>query len=163
GGAAVSEGTPMTTRWYSCNGPPFEGQRPALRPFPKGVVPASRLWLPFPRSEWGCPMTEKLKRRDVVKAVAAVGSLPALGGFAGAAEPDKENKLLGEWLYDGKEDQPCAIFQQGRVLLLVNEDGELATGRITEATKLVVRKSDSWEEGLVGELAQEGKAISWAN
>jgi hypothetical protein len=108
-------------------------------------------------------MTEKFKRRDVVKAVAAAGGLLALRGLAGAAEPNKENKLLGEWLYDGKEDQPCAIFQQGRVLLLVNEDGELATGRITEATKLVVLKSASWEEGLVGELAQEGKAISWAN
>ena len=107
-------------------------------------------------------MTEKLKRRDLVKAVAAAGGLLALGGLAGAAEPDKKIMLPGEWLYDGKEDQPCAIFQQGRVLLLVNEDGELATGRITEARKLVVLKGD-WEEGLVGELAKDGTAISWAN
>ena len=107
-------------------------------------------------------MTEKLKRRDVVKAVAAAGGLLALGGLAGAAEPGKKSKLPGEWLYDGKEDQPCAIFQQGRVLLLVNEEGELATGRITEGEKFVVLKGD-WEEGLVGELAKDGKAISWAN
>jgi hypothetical protein len=108
-------------------------------------------------------MTEKFKRRHVVKAVAAAGALLALGGLAGAAEPDKTSKLPGEWLYDGKEDQPCAIFQQGRVLLLVNEDGELATGRVTEAGKFVVLKGDGWEEGLVGELAKDGKAISWGN
>jgi hypothetical protein len=48
-------------------------------------------------------------------------------------------------------------------LLLVNENGELATGRITEANKLVVLKGDGWEEGLVGELAEKGKAISWGN
>ena len=107
-------------------------------------------------------MTEKLDRRDVVKAVAAAGGLLALGGLAGAAEPDKKSDLPGEWLYEGKKDQPCAIFQQGRVLLLVNEEGELATGRITEARKLVVLKG-AWEEGLVGKLAKDGKAISWAN
>jgi len=108
-------------------------------------------------------MTEKLKRRDVVKAVAAAGGLLALGGLAGAAEPDKRIKLPDEWLHDGKEDQPCAIFQQGRVLLLVNENGELATGRITEAEKFVVLKGDGWKEGLVGELAKGGRVISWSN
>jgi hypothetical protein len=46
-------------------------------------------------------------------------------------------------------------------LLLVNEEGEWATGRITEADKLVVLKGR--EEGLVGELAKDGKAINWSN
>ena len=108
-------------------------------------------------------MTEKLMRRDMVKAVAAAGGLLVLGSVARAAEPDKNRKLPGEWLYEGKEDQPCAIFQQGRVFLLVNENGELATGRITDAKRFVVLKGDGWEEGLVGELAKAGKAISWAN
>jgi hypothetical protein len=108
-------------------------------------------------------MTEKFKRRDVVAAVAAAGGLLALRSLTGAAEPDKDNKLPGEWLYDGKEDQPCAILRQGRVLLLVNESGELATGRVTEAGKFVVLKGDGWEESLVGELAKDGKAISWGN
>ena len=53
-------------------------------------------------------------------------------------------------------------FSSG-VLLLVNEDGELATGRVTEAEKFGVLKGDGWEEGLVGELVEKGKAISWAN
>jgi hypothetical protein len=87
----------------------------------------------------------------------------ALGNAA--AEPDKASKLPGEWLYDGKEDQPCAIFQQGRILLLVNEEGELATTRLTEARKLVVlRGYGGWgEEGLVGKLDKKGKTISWSN
>jgi hypothetical protein len=107
-------------------------------------------------------MAEKLMRREMMKAVAAAGGLLVVGSGARAAVLDK-NKLLGEWLYEGNEDQPCAIFQQGRVLLLINETGELATGRVTEANKFVVLKGDGWEEGLGGELAEKEKAISWAN
>jgi hypothetical protein len=108
-------------------------------------------------------MTQKLGRRDLVKTVSAAGGLLVLGSIASAAEPDKASKLPGEWFYDGKEDQPCAIFKHGRVLLLVNEDGELATARLTEAKKFVVLKGDGWEEGLVGELDEKGKAIAWSN
>jgi hypothetical protein len=108
-------------------------------------------------------MTKKLRRRDLVKTVAAAGALLALSGAASAAEPDKTSKLAGEWHYDGKDDQPCAIFQHGRVLLLVNEEGEFATARLTEAKKFVVLKSEHWEEGLVGELDDQGKVISWSN
>jgi hypothetical protein len=106
-------------------------------------------------------MTEKLRRRDMVKTLAAAGGLLVLGSAASAAEPDKPTKLPGEWLYDGKEDQPCAVFQQGRILFLVNEEGESATARMTEAKKFVVLKG--WEEGLVGELDDAGKSIAWSN
>lgn len=88
------------------------------------------------------------------------GQTPAKAKAPPAKEP---SKWLGEWLLEGKADQPCAIFQHGRVLLLVNENGDFATGRITEATKLVVLKGNGWDEGLVGELADEGKTISWGN
>src|SRR5262249_7031268 len=108
-------------------------------------------------------MTEKLRRRDLVKTVAAVGGLLVLGSVASAAEPDKTSKLPGEWLYDGKEDQPCAIFQHGRILLLVNEEGEFATARLTEGRKCVVLKGGGWEEGRVGELDDKDKAIAWTN
>jgi hypothetical protein len=104
-------------------------------------------------------MTEKLRRRDLVKTVAAAGGLLVLGSVGSAAEPDK-SKLPGEWLYDGKEDQPCAIFQHGRILLLVNEEGEFATARLTEAKKFVVK---GWEDGLTGELDDKGKTITWSN
>src|SRR5262249_26341830 len=75
--------------------------------------------------------------------------------------PAKEaSKWAGEWLFEGNADQPCAIFRQGRVLLLVNEDGEFATGKITEATKITTR----WNgDSLVGELVDKGKTISWGN
>ena len=80
-------------------------------------------------------------------------------------EPDKAGKLAGEWFYDSKVDQPCAISQHGRVLLLVNEEGELATARLTEARNFVVlREYGGWgEEGLVGKLDKKGKTISWSN
>src|SRR5262249_35442394 len=118
--------------------------------------------------ERGCAMTERLMRRDMVRTVAAAGGLLVLGGVAGAAEPEKDSKLPGEWLYDGQEDQPCAIFQQGRVLLLVNENGHLATARMTEDKKFVTVKGflvneEGWEEGLVGEISDDGKVITWAN
>jgi hypothetical protein len=106
-------------------------------------------------------MTENLLRRDMVKTLAAAGGLLLLGGSASAAEPDKAGKLPGEWLYDGKEDQPCAIFQHGRMLLLVNEEGEFATARLSEAKKFAVLKG--WEEGLVGEVDDAGKSIAWSN
>jgi hypothetical protein len=108
-------------------------------------------------------MNGKLKRRDVVKAVAAAGGLLVLGGAAAAAEPDRDGTPAGPWLNEGKEDEPCAIFQQGRVLLLVNENGDLATARMTEAKKFVTLKGEGWEEGLVGELTEKGKAIAWTN
>ena len=108
-------------------------------------------------------MNEKLKRRELVRAVAAAGSLLVLGGGAAAAEPVRNSAPAGEWLYEGKEDQPCAIFQQGRVLLAVNENGDLATARMTEAKKFVILKGDGWEEGLVGQIADKGQAITWGN
>ena len=69
------------------------------------------------------------------------------------------NKLAGEWLNEGREDEPCAIFQHGRVLLVVNEQGDFTTGRMTEAKKLTAK---GWGD-LVAELTMEGKEIAWAN
>jgi hypothetical protein len=102
----------------------------------------------------------KLKRRNALKAAAAVGGLFLLGGAAGPAEPDQKNKLAGEWLNEGREEEPCAIFQQGRVLLLVNEHGDFATGRMTEVKKFTVK---GWEDGLAAELVKEDKEIAWTN
>jgi hypothetical protein len=78
-----------------------------------------------------------------------------------AKAPAKQaSKWAGEWLFDGKEDQLCAICQQGRVLLLVNERGEMVTGKIMGENKLTW----GWgENALVGELKDEGKTISWGN
>jgi hypothetical protein len=105
-------------------------------------------------------MNKQLKRRDALTALAATGGLLLLGRAAAAPEPDRADKLAGEWLYDGQKDEPCAVFQHGRVLLLVNERGEFATGLMTEAKKFTVK---GWEDGLVGEVAAKGKKIDWSN
>ncbi len=79
---------------------------------------------------------------------------------AGSEAPKQSSRWVGEWLFDGKEDQPCAIFQQGRVLLLVNERGETATGKVTGQNTIETR----WGESeLVGELKDEGRTVSWGN
>jgi hypothetical protein len=105
-------------------------------------------------------MNMNLKRRDVVKTLAAAGGLLTLGSVAAAAAPALIDKPAGEWLMEGRKDEPCAVFQQGRVLLLVNESGELATGSMTEAKKWTVK---GWEDGLTGELVDDGKKITWSN
>ena len=105
-------------------------------------------------------MIENLKRRDMLKTVAAGGGLLLLGSAASAAEGERTSKLAGEWLNNGKLDQPCAIFAQGRVLLLVNEKGDLAVGYITEATKFAVVKG-GWGAGVEGEIAEGNKTINW--
>jgi hypothetical protein len=107
-------------------------------------------------------MIENPKRRDVLRAAAGVGGLLALGGVTAVAAPapDRPANLPGEWLNEGREEEPCAIFQQGRVLLLVNEHGDFATARITEGKKFTVK---GWEDGLAGELAKEGKEIAFSN
>jgi hypothetical protein len=104
-------------------------------------------------------MANKLKRRSAIKAAAVAGGLFLLGGAAGPAEPEQKNKLAGEWLNEGREDEPCAIFQHGRVLLVVNEQGDFTTSRMTEAKKFTAK---GWGD-LVGELTKEGKEIAWAN
>jgi hypothetical protein len=110
-------------------------------------------------------MAEELMRRDMVKAVAAAaGGLLVLGGVSRAAPAiEKKSKWPGEWLFEGMEDQPCAIFQQGRLLLVVNEKGQLATGRIIDTNQLILANDDGFEGGLVGEIDDDGKTIAWHN
>jgi WD40 repeat protein/serine/threonine protein kinase len=69
-------------------------------------------------------------------------------------------KLGGEWFMEGRKEELCAVFQQGRVLLLVNERGEFATAMMTDAKKFTVK---GWGEGLSGEFVDEGKKITWSN
>lgn len=105
-------------------------------------------------------MNNKLERRDAVKTTAAAGALFLLGGAARPAERDRSNSLTGEWLNEGRQDEPCAIFQQGRVLLLVNEHGDFATAQMTDAKKFTVK---GWDEGLVAQLTKQDKEIAWTN
>jgi hypothetical protein len=71
--------------------------------------------------------------------------------------------VAGEWLLEGKADQPCAIFRHGSVLLLVNENGDLGTGRWDAEGKVVVLKGEGWDKGLTAEVQNRGKALKWSN
>jgi hypothetical protein len=106
------------------------------------------------------PMSEEFDRRNAVKTVAATGGLLLLGGLASADEPPERSTLAGEWFNSGKLDQPCAIFQQGRVLLLINEKGDIATGQFTEANQFTIVRG--WEGGVVGRVGERGRVIAWA-
>jgi hypothetical protein len=104
-------------------------------------------------------MTEKLNRREAAKAVAAAGGLLMLGGFASADRREEPRTLSGEWLNGGKLDEPCAIFQHGRMLILINENGDIASGRMTGINKFTVLKG--WDDGVVGKVVERGKEIAW--
>jgi hypothetical protein len=104
-------------------------------------------------------MSKGLDRRDAAKTVAAAGGLLLLTGLGSAARADEAGTLSGEWFNSGKLDQPCAIFQQGRVLLLINEKGDVAVAHLTEASGFTVIKG--WEEGVAGRIDERGKVIAW--
>jgi hypothetical protein len=91
--------------------------------------------------------------------VAAAGGLLLLTGLGSAAEAEDAGTLSGEWFNSGKLDQPCAIFQQGRVLLLINEKGDMAVAHMTEATGFTVIKG--WGDGVAGRILERGKVIAW--
>jgi hypothetical protein len=104
-------------------------------------------------------MSEQLDRRNAVKAVAVAGGLLLLGGSVSADQREEPITLTGEWLNGGKADQPCAIIQLGRVLLLINEKGTIATGQITDINQLTVLKG--WDDELPGKVIARGKVILW--
>jgi hypothetical protein len=76
---------------------------------------------------------------------------------------EKGIEVAGEWLLEDNADQPCAIFRHGSVLLLVNERGDLATGRLEAENRLVVLKGDGWDAGLTAEVQNKGKSLKWSN
>ncbi len=106
-------------------------------------------------------MNARLNRRGAVKTAAAGAGLLLLAGSTSAAQAERDNQFAGEWLNQGKLDQRCAIFQQGQVLLLVNEQGSLATGRLTQVNQFVVVKGEGWDPGGVGTLVERGRTIAW--
>jgi hypothetical protein len=69
----------------------------------------------------------------------------------------------GEWLMDSHTDQPCAVFRQGAVLLIVNERGDLATGRMDGSGKLVVLKGGGWKAGVTASVQDNGRSLVWSD
>lgn len=73
--------------------------------------------------------------------------------------------LDGLWYFEGDRNTPCAIFQQGPILLLVNERGDVATGKaVADANVVVMNSPDGhWLVGLKATVLENGQALSWAN
>jgi hypothetical protein len=109
-------------------------------------------------------MSTPLKRREAFKKVAAASGLFMLAGAVSGASKTKSEKvdvsLGGEWVIG---DKPCAIFQQGRMLLLVNEKGELGSAKINGGKTIQIFGGSTWKPGLLGQITEKGKVIVWAN
>ncbi|HEX5070706.1 MAG TPA: hypothetical protein VFV78_10885 [Vicinamibacterales bacterium] len=71
--------------------------------------------------------------------------------------------VAGEWLMGGAADQPCAVFRNGEVLLVVNERGDLATARMAGAAKLAIVKGTGWMAGVTAELHDDGRSLVWSD
>jgi hypothetical protein len=68
--------------------------------------------------------------------------------------------LSDGWLF---ENNPCAIFQQGTLLLLVNEVGSIGVGLWSIKNTFVIIGGAGWDLGLVAQVADQGKTITWSN
>ena len=104
---------------------------------------------------------KNLKRRDALKTVAlAAGGLFACNAMALDTRPPKIPSLDGSWI---SKDKACAIFQQGSVLLIVNERGDLATAHTTGADSFTIVGGNGWARGLSAKLLDRGKSIQWSD
>ena len=106
-------------------------------------------------------MKTNMKRREAMtKAAAVAGTLFAFKSVAAPPPPPNRNmSFAGGWLYQG---QPCAIFQEGSVVLAVNQVGNLGTAQVTEDNALIVL-GGGWDIGLVGTMGDKGQTINWSN
>jgi hypothetical protein len=120
------------------------------------------------KQQTGNIMKTNMKRREAIsKAAVVAGTLLALkseaapGPSAWPGVPRGPGRLsfAGGWLYQG---QPCAIFQEGSVVLAVNEAGNLGTAQVTAHNTLTV-VGGGWDLGLVGTMDNSGRTITWSN
>ena len=106
-------------------------------------------------------MNKNLKRRDAIKAVAAIGGLLALRDISpGQIAVAQNGRLAGGWLYQGL---PCTIHQQGSMLLLINEIGSVGSGVWTGSNTFTVLGGSGWDAGLTATISNRGRTISWSN
>lgn len=106
-------------------------------------------------------MNPKIKRREAIKALAAFGGLLASSSLLPAGiHSVSGDKLAVNWSYEGK---PCLIYQQGALLLLINEVGSVASGKWTGPDTFVVLAGAGWDAGLTAQISANGKSIQWSN
>ena len=66
--------------------------------------------------------------------------------------------LNGEWHYMGQEDQPCAIFQQGRVLMVISETHQIGVGSFGSQQHFTI---PGWKTDAT--INDGGNRITWQN
>lgn len=111
-------------------------------------------------------MPRQSTRRQMMKTAALAGGLLASRMVIAADTPESVktiHSLAGEWMNESLESEPCAVIQQGRVLLVVNQRGDMAVGRITGSGAFHILKGVGWDSGLRGELTADGISITWSN
>jgi hypothetical protein len=101
-----------------------------------------------------------LNRRNLLKASVVTTSALAASSSLAPANAGNGRRFDGGWSNQG---QPCAIFKEGSMLLVVNEVGSLGTAKITGPGQFVTLGGSGWEAGLVGTLTNTGTQISWSN
>lgn len=75
--------------------------------------------------------------------------------------------INGAWFARGDINRPCAVFQAGAVLLLINDKGSLAKGRFTDPRHpnvFTLDESPEWDAraGAVhGAVSDDGRRIDW--
>ena len=112
-------------------------------------------------------MKPNIKRREAItKAAVVAGALLAVKAEAAPlpwweqqARDTRKYPFAGPWVYQGR---PCAIFQEGFVIIAVNEAGNLGTAQVTGPNQITLI-GGGWETGLVGVLDNSGRTINWSN
>lgn len=108
-------------------------------------------------------MKKNVTRRNVIRtAVLAGGVLVAdsLASAATKAKPMENIGIEGEWL--AEDGRLCAVFKQGRVLLVVNPLGSIGVAHLSKPTDMLVIGGIGWDAGLIGKISRDGKRIDWS-
>jgi len=67
--------------------------------------------------------------------------------------------LTDIWFFEGRKRDPCAVIQEGRKLLILNEKMEKSRGELLDAGEVV---ASDWR-GLTGTLGEGSSVIVWKN
>lgn len=105
-----------------------------------------------------------MKRRSALQKILVGIGLLATGKEVSAAtkaKPHANSNLEGEWR--AEDGRLCAIFKQGRVLLVVNPLGSIGVAHLTKTQDMLVVGGVGWDVGLIGKLSKDGNKIEWSN
>lgn len=105
-------------------------------------------------------MIKNCKRREAIKTIAAAGGLLMIGNLSFAGNQNKDEQLANGWSYQG---QPCVIYQQGQILLLINERGSVGSAIWVDDGAFVVLGGDGWDAGLTAQVTDRKRTINWSN